>query len=177
MPGARGSQVGRQPQHCLCTAVCLDHRGFPDSSAGKESACKAGDLGLIPGLGRSPGEGNSYPLQYSGLENSMDYIVRGVKKSGTCPNHFPFHFLSLDHRRWSGHPASAMLWPLDCRAGRGGGGQLRGTARLWKREGGRAPASQIENLGSDQIRLGPHEQLRWVGAATTGMEGPLGRWA
>ena len=45
--------------------------GFPGKD-GKESACNAGDLGLIPGLGRSPGEGNGYPLQYSGLENSMD---------------------------------------------------------------------------------------------------------
>ena len=48
--------------------------GFPCGSAGKESACYVGDLGLIPGLGRSPGEGKSYPLQYSRLENSMDYI-------------------------------------------------------------------------------------------------------
>ena len=46
--------------------------GFPGGSTGKESTCKAGDLGLIPGLGRSPGEGKSYPLQYSGLENSVD---------------------------------------------------------------------------------------------------------
>ena len=46
--------------------------GFPDSSVGKESACNVGDLSLIPGLGRSHGEGNSYPRQYSGLENSMD---------------------------------------------------------------------------------------------------------
>ena len=46
--------------------------GFPGGSAGKESASNAGDLGLIPGLGRSPGEGNGYPLQYSGLENSME---------------------------------------------------------------------------------------------------------
>ena len=46
--------------------------GFSGGSAGKESACNVGDLGLIPGLERSPGEGNSYPLQYSGLENSMD---------------------------------------------------------------------------------------------------------
>ena len=46
--------------------------GFPCGPAGKESACNAGDLGLIPGLGRSPGEGKGYPLQYSGLENSMD---------------------------------------------------------------------------------------------------------
>ena len=57
--------------------------GFPCGSAGKESACNAGDLGLIPGLGRSPGEGNGYPLQYCGLENSMDYIVHGVAKSRT----------------------------------------------------------------------------------------------
>ena len=54
--------------------------GFPGGSAGKESACNAGDLGSIPALGRFPGEGNSYPLQYSGLENSMDYIVRAVAK-------------------------------------------------------------------------------------------------
>ena len=52
-------------------------------SAGKESACYVGDLGLIPGLGRSPGEGNSYPLQYSGLENSMNCIVHEVTKSQT----------------------------------------------------------------------------------------------
>ena len=52
-------------------------------SAGKESACNAGDLGSIPGLGKSPGEGKGYPLQYSGLENSMDYIIRGVAKSWT----------------------------------------------------------------------------------------------
>ena len=52
--------------------------GFPESSAGKESACNVGDLGLIPRLGRSPGEGKGYPLQYSGLENSMDCIVHEV---------------------------------------------------------------------------------------------------
>ena len=46
--------------------------GFPGGSAGKESTDNVGDLGLIPGLGRSPGEGKGYPLQYSGLENSMD---------------------------------------------------------------------------------------------------------
>ena len=45
--------------------------GFPGGSADKESACNEGDLGSIPGLGRSPGEVNGYPLQYSGLENSM----------------------------------------------------------------------------------------------------------
>ena len=55
--------------------------GFPDGSGGKESACNVGDLGLIPGLGRYPGEGNSYPLQYSGLENSMDCIAHEVAES------------------------------------------------------------------------------------------------
>ena len=48
------------------------HLGFPGGSDSKESSCNAGDLGLIPGLGRSPEEGNVYPLKYSGLENSMD---------------------------------------------------------------------------------------------------------
>ena len=55
--------------------------GFPCGSAGKESACIEEDLGSIPGLGRSHGEGKGYPLQHSGLENSMDYIVHGVTKS------------------------------------------------------------------------------------------------
>ena len=64
--------------------------GFLCGSAGKESACNVGDLGLIPGLGKSPGEGNSYPLQCYGLENSMDYIVYGVKKSQTRLSTFHF---------------------------------------------------------------------------------------
>ena len=54
--------------------------GFPCGSVGKESACNGGDLGLIPGLGRSPGEGKGYPLQYSGLENSMDFIAKGSQR-------------------------------------------------------------------------------------------------
>jgi len=58
-------------------------KGFSGGLAGKEATCNAGDLGLIPGLGRSPGEGKGYPLQYSGLENSMDCIVHGVTKSRT----------------------------------------------------------------------------------------------
>ena len=61
---------------------------FPGGSDGKKSACNAGDQGLIPGLGRSPGEGNDNPLQYSCLENSMDrvawwVIVHGVTNSWT----------------------------------------------------------------------------------------------
>ena len=58
-------------------------KGFPCGSASKESACNAGDLGSIPGLGRSPEEEKGYPLQYSGLENSMDCIVYGVTESDT----------------------------------------------------------------------------------------------
>ena len=59
----------------------VDCQGFPGGSAGKESACDAGDLDSIPGFGRSSGEGNGYPLQYSGLQNSMAYTVHGVTKS------------------------------------------------------------------------------------------------
>ena len=65
--------------------------GFPCGSAGKESARNAGDLGSVPGLGRSPGEGKGYPLQYSGLENSMDCIAHGVAKSRTRLSRFHFH--------------------------------------------------------------------------------------
>ena len=64
----------------VCTTRDL---GFPGGSDGKESTCNVGDLDSIPGSGRSPGEGNGYPLQYSGLENSMDCIVHGVAKSWT----------------------------------------------------------------------------------------------
>ena len=73
----------------LSTPVFL---GFPCGSAGKESACNAGDLSFIPGLGRSPGEGKGYSLQYSGLENPMDY-AHGVAKSRTRLSAFHFHFL------------------------------------------------------------------------------------
>ena len=67
--------------------------GFPDGSHGKASACDAGDPGSIPGLGRSPGEGNGNPLQYSCLENPMDggvwwATVHGVSKSRTRLSNF-----------------------------------------------------------------------------------------
>ena len=70
--------------------VCLYEKGFPAGSGGQESTCNAGDPGSIPGSERSPAEGNSYPLQYSGLENSMDCLVHGVTKSWTrlCDFHF-----------------------------------------------------------------------------------------
>ena len=63
--------------------ICTHIWGFPGGSAGKGSACNAGDLDSISGLGRCPVEGKVYPIQYSGLENSMDCVVHGVAKSRT----------------------------------------------------------------------------------------------
>ena len=74
----------------LCQLSCSKVLGFPGGSTGKESAYNVGDLGLIPGLGRSPGEGKGYPLQYSGLENSLDCIAQGVAKSWTRLSDFHF---------------------------------------------------------------------------------------
>ena len=75
--------------------MLTESTGFPCGSAGKESACNVGGLGSIPGLGRSPGEGNGYPLQYSGLENSMDCIVHGVAKSQTQLRDFNYRINKL----------------------------------------------------------------------------------
>ena len=60
---------------------------FPDGSDGKEFTCNVGDLGLIPELGRSPGEGNGYPLQYSCLENPIDRGTRQAKVNGVAKRH------------------------------------------------------------------------------------------
>ena len=67
--------------------------GFPGGSAGKESTCSAGDLGLILGLGRAPGEGKGFPLQYSGLGNSTDYTV--AKSQMHTTEQFYFIFMKL----------------------------------------------------------------------------------
>ena len=75
-------------------AYIAEPLGFPGGSAGKESTCNAGDLGLITGLGRSPG-GKAHgkgPFQYFGLENSMDCILHGVTESQTRLSDFHFHF-------------------------------------------------------------------------------------
>ena len=79
----------------LPTSVFL---GFPCGSAGKESACNAEDLGLIPGLGRPGGEGKGYPLHYSGLEKSMDCTGHGVTKSLSQLS--DFHFLCIWGTYW-----------------------------------------------------------------------------
>ena len=68
--------------------------GFPGGSAGNESACSAGGLGSIPGLGRPPGGGKGYPLQYSGLENSMGCMVHGVATSRTGLSDFHCKYLT-----------------------------------------------------------------------------------
>ena len=78
---------------------CCNH--FPGGSVGEESTCNVGDLGSIPGLGSSPGEGKGYPLQYSGLENSMDCIDHGVTKSWTRLS--DFHFTDEDSSVWMRH--------------------------------------------------------------------------
>ena len=76
--------------------------GLPCGSAGKESTWSVGDLGLITGLGRYPGERKGYPLQNSGLENSMDYTVHGVTKSWTWLRnfHFPHLVIFCLHSSW-----------------------------------------------------------------------------
>ena len=81
--------------------------GFPWSSAGKESTCNAGDLVSIPGLGRYTGEGKGYPLQCSGLQNSMDCIVYGVTKSQTQLS--DFHSPLWD---WNKNWPFPVPWPL-----------------------------------------------------------------
>ena len=93
--------------------------GFPCGSAGKESACNAGDLGSIPRLGRSPREAKCYPFQYSGLENSIDCIVHGVTKSLTQLSDFNFHFYIVEkvgciNINWSqDHVMYRTLWVLE----------------------------------------------------------------
>ena len=85
---------------------------LPCGSAGKGSAWNAGDLGLIPGLGRSPGEGKGYSLQYSGMENFMDCIGPGVTKSWTQLSNFHFHFTFFkfySRRGWNGYSSFCVL--------------------------------------------------------------------
>ena len=80
---------------------------FNGGSAAKESTCNAGDLGLITGLGRSPGEGKGYPLQYSGLENPIGCIVYGVAKSRTRLRDFHFTNSAVSsHCSWERSSAS-----------------------------------------------------------------------
>ena len=81
--------------YSLCNYFA-DIFGFPGGSDGKESACNAGDLGLIPGSGRSPGEGKGYPLQHSGLQNSGLYSPWGCKESGKTERLSLLHYIFRD---------------------------------------------------------------------------------
>ena len=85
--------------------------GFSHSSVGKESACNAGDLGLTPGLERTPGEGKGHPLQYSGLENSIDCLVHGVTKSWTQQSDF---HLTRNRERGELHTKTFKLLSYGC---------------------------------------------------------------
>ena len=81
---------------CVCVCVCVcTHTGFPHGSASKGSAYSAGGLGSIHGLGRYPGGGKGYPLQYFWLENSKDCVILGVPKSQTRLSDFLFTSLHI----------------------------------------------------------------------------------
>ena len=82
-PGRLQSMGMQRVWHNGANNTSYFNQGFPGGSAGKESICNAGNLGSIPGLGGSPREGNSYPVQYSGMENSMDCIIHGATNSWT----------------------------------------------------------------------------------------------
>ena len=97
--------------------------GLPCGSVGKESTCNTADLGSIPGLGRSPGKGKDYPLQYSGLENSMSCIVHGVEKRHNWATFtfasllFLMLFLQFSASKWNHYPlAWILLVPFACRS-------------------------------------------------------------
>ena len=88
-------QESKNPSLEKGTATHSSILGLPLREAGKESACNAGDLASILELGRSPGEGKGYPLQYSGLEDSMDCIVHGVTKGRDKTSNFHLHIPTL----------------------------------------------------------------------------------
>ena len=114
-----------------------------DNSVGKESACKVGDPGSIPGLRRSPGEGIGYPLQYSGLENSMGCIVHGVAKSWTQLSDFHFTTSSLSQAALSDLLPKRQMRSEDVHAQR-------------RKDGGRQKAASVPWDGNGKFP--PHIQ-------------------
>ena len=104
--------------YLTCILILFDDTfsGFPGGSDGKESSCNTGDLHSVPGLGRSPGEGNGFPLQYSGLENSMDCKVHDVANSRTQRATFTPHTQSIIYAlyiMWNARLDEAN-WNKDC---------------------------------------------------------------
>ena len=120
--------------------------GFPDSSVGKDSACNAGDLDSIPGLGRSRGKGKGYPLQYSGLENSTDCIVHGVAKSWVQLSDFHFY---LPCRERQGHEWILCTWVSSCPS----------TVQVTVLTSGRAMAPVLEPNDLESKGLFPHSTM------------------
>ena len=126
--GPQGSRLGITEWGSVGRGqVC---RGFPGSSVVKESACSAGDLASIPGVGISSGEGSGYPLQHSCLENSMDRrawqaTVHGVAKSRTQLSNFTFtfHFHALE-KKTATH-SSVLAWRIPGTGETGGTGLHR----------------------------------------------------
>ena len=123
---------------------------FPGSS-GKESACNAGDLGSIPCLGGSPGEGNSYPFQYSGLENSMDCMVQGVTNSRTwlsdfhCASQVALEVKNLSAK--AGDTGSIPGWGSSPRGGNSNPLQYSCWRIPWTEQPG-----GLQSLGSQRVR-------------------------
>ena len=127
--------------------------GFPGGSAGKESTCNVGDLGLIPGLGRSPGEGIGYPLQYSGLENSMYCIAHRVTKSRTWVNDFHFHYESYSPQSLYDLVFSLHKWGNDAPAA--AAKSLQSCPTLWDLIDGSSPGSLVPGIVQARI-------LEWI---------------
>ena len=92
--------------------ILHSHEGFHCGSAGKESVCNVGDLGSIPGLGRSPREGKGYPLQYSALENSTDCMVHGVARSWTQLSNFTFIAIYESSKFFTSSPNLVFIFIL-----------------------------------------------------------------
>ena len=123
----KGSKRKSQPQFALLMGLLEFKDSFPCGSDSKESDCNAGDRGSIPGSGRSPGEGNSYPLQYSCLENSMNGVafkatVHGVTKSwmteplthtSVCKS-TEHHFSAIPYTLFSAVFSNEFLCPSYC---------------------------------------------------------------
>ena len=98
--------------YVVCIHSIIVSMDFSSSSAVKESTCSARDLGMILGLRRSTGEGNGYPLQYSGLKNSMHCIAHGVTKNRTWLSDLHFHFHQFSGSVMSN---SANPWTAACK--------------------------------------------------------------
>ena len=127
----------------------------------KESACNSGDLGSIPGSGTSPEEGKGYPLQYSGLENSMDCIAHRVAKSQTRLSNFHFHF-SLVSQTLKNPPAVQETWvqslgwedPLE------EGMATHSSIPAWRSPWTEEPGG-LQSMGSQRVRCGWATKHNW----------------